>query len=95
MGKTVKRDWIIGVGGSELDDVLVFKFTGTVRQAKLKLLDMIKEDRAGEEFQDWWSGTENIEEIQEFANGRLYAYGCWDNYHIDYSATPTDAIEAA
>ena len=96
--KDVRRKWIIGVGGSLMDDVRVFTFTGTKKQAKQKLLDMVNEDRREEEAcngEEWWSGTESVDEVDEQADDHLYAYACWDNYHIDYSATPVNKMYAA
>jgi len=86
------KDWIIGVGGSELDNVIVYKFTGTTDDAKQKLIDMVNSDRE-HDLDDWDFGNESVADVATFAGGKLYAYGCWRSYHIDYTATPIDTVK--
>ncbi len=92
--KSVKKDWIIGIGGTEVDDVLVYKFTGTEYQAKCKLLQMLKNDIANDK-DGYDYGTETVSEVDVQSDGRLYAYSVYSDYHIDYSATPVEILQAA
>ena len=87
-----KKDWIIGIGGTEVDDVIVYKFTGTVTQAKEMILKLIKED-INEDRDVYDSGTDELEDITVSSNGRIYGWACFSDYHIDYSATPMSEIQ--
>lgn len=87
------KDWIIGVSGSDMDDVVVYKFTGTDDDAGRKLLEMVNHDR-GCDPDNWDFGTENAKDVSVYPNGKLYAYGCYSNCHIDYTATPIENILA-
>ena len=86
MAKGEKFDWIIGIGGSEVDGVDMHRFYGTEYQVKRHLIKLVKEDI--ENNADCFEyGTDNIEEIQERIYGNsFYAYGCYSDYHIDYEA---------
>ena len=90
----MKQEWIIGLGGSELDDVIVYKFTGTTEDAKQKLIDLINKERENHDPDDWEFGCDSVEDVATCSGGKLYAYGCWRNFHTDYTATPLDIVES-
>lgn len=84
-----KRDWIIGIGGSDNDGVNMYRFTGTTSAVKKELVRLVKEAR-DEDANIWDFGTEDVSEMQERSDGSgsYYAYACFSDYHIDYEATP-------
>ena len=86
------KDWIIGIGGSDADDVIVYKFTGTIDDAKQKLVDLVREERDGIDLDDWDFGTESVGDVSVSPRGKLYAFGCYRDFHTDYSATPLDMV---
>ena len=92
MANKKAKEWIVGIGGSETDNVLVYKATGSKAEIKRLLLKLVSDDRKEDE-DIWDTGTEKISEIKERADGSLYAYGCYSDYHTDYTATPVETIE--
>lgn len=89
-------DWIIGIGGTNLDGVILYKFNGTVQEVKQKLLDMVKEDKASD-IENWDFGTEILSEVldQTGVENEFYAYGCYYDYHIDYTARKLNCLSNA
>ena len=85
-------EYIIGVCNTEADGVCLYRFTGTEEQMKEKMLEMVKQDRCTDS-EAWTHGTEAVEDIEERGLHELYAYGSYENYHIDYSAIETPHIE--
>lgn len=88
-------DWIIGVCCTECDGVSIYKFRGTIQETKEKILSMIKEDIECDK-ENYAHGSENITDIHAVDNGlgyELYGYGCYENYHIDYTAKEVSHIE--
>ena len=83
-------NWIIGIGGSDLDGVDVLRVYGTKPQVKKYLLELAKDERCSE---DYDFGTETINEILERDNGSLYAFNCFYDHHTDYEATPENNHE--
>lgn len=63
----------------------MYRFIGTKEEVKRKLLDMIQEDRE-EDKVNWEYGTETVDDVQDRGCLEFYAYGCYSDYHIDYSA---------
>ncbi len=90
MSKEENR-WIIGTGGSEADAVYLYKATGTKDEIKRLLLHLVMEEKA-ENDDSWDSGTESVDEVEERGDGTLYAYGCYSDYHSDYTAQPENDI---
>lgn len=80
-----KQKWIIGTGGSEADDVFLYKATGTRDEIRHLLLHLVMEERKDNE-DIWDSGTEDINEVEDRDDGSLYAYGCYTDFHSDYTA---------
>lgn len=90
-----KYKWIIAKCNTDGDGIDVYRFHGTVQQTKEKLLSMIKEDIA-EDSESYCHGNENVEDIKYVGNGmgyEFYGYGCYDNYHIDYTAKEVNYIQ--
>ena len=50
-----KYQWIIGICCSENDGVKLYKYTGTVKKMKKRLLRLIKEDKKNDK--ENWVGT--------------------------------------
>lgn len=83
-----RYDWIIGICCSEADGVRIYRFRGTIEETKNKLLSLIKGDRSNDE-DNWDYGCEETDDIRAEDNGlgyELYGYGCYSDYHIDYTA---------
>lgn len=84
-----RHDWIIGICSSDSDGVNIYRFRGTIEETKEKLLSLIKEDKEKDEYESWTHGSEEICDIEATDNGlgyELYGYGCYEQYHIDYTA---------
>ena len=80
-----KRDWIVAICNSASDGIDILKFRGSKQEMKEKLLSLIKEDKDNEDFNIWEYGTESIDEIRDY-DVELYGYGCYCDYHTDYTA---------
>ena len=83
-----KYDWIVGICSSGADGVKLFRFYGSKDEMKQKLLSLINEDKENDP-ECWDYGTECVDEIEAEDNGleyELYGYGCYTDYHIDYTA---------
>ena len=81
-------DWIIGICSSGADGVKIYMFRGTKEEVKEKLLTLITEDKNNDE-DNWDFGCESIDDIRDEYNGlgyEFYGYGCYHDYHIDYTA---------
>jgi len=72
-----------------MDDVVTYRFTGTEKEAKKHLVSLVKADKKDDK-NKWDYGTTTIKEVEEnhFEEGKLYAFGCYRSYHMDYTATP-------
>lgn len=80
--------WIIGIGGSDNDDVKTYLVSGTVEQIKSHLIDVILSDRSDAESDSYEYGTENVKELASFNNDKkFYGYAVYSNSHVDYTAT--------
>lgn len=79
-------DWIIAIGGSDVDGNILYKFTGTAKEAKKKLMDIVLRDREdnAEDFDHGTSDMENIIQVDDCEN-EFYAYNCFFSYHTDYT----------
>lgn len=83
-----KYDWIVGICSSGADGVKLFRFYGSKDEMKQKLSSLINEDKEIDP-ECWDYGTEHVDEIVAEDNGlgyELYGYGCYTDYHIDYTA---------
>lgn len=90
-----KYQWIIGICCSENDGVKLYKYTGTVKKMKKRLLRLIKEDKKSDK-KNWESGSETVAELSDESNGEetcFCGYGSYSYYHIDYMAERVSNIE--
>lgn len=88
-------DWIVGICNTGADGVTMYRFRGTIEEMKEKLVSLVSEDRENDT-ENWEYGTEEKEDVQVNDNGLgydLYAYGCYSDYHIDYSAKEWAHVE--
>ena len=82
-----KTSWIIGIGNSAADNVIINRVFGTKRQVKKHLLKLAKDDK--EVDRDIWNcGTDNVNEVETRKDGSFYAFNNFADYHIDYVAVP-------
>ena len=82
----MKEQWIIGICNTNGDGVDLIGFYGTEEETKAKLVDLVQSD-ARENDDGYEYGTESVDEVAvRYQNTELYAYGCYYDYHIDYSA---------
>lgn len=81
------QNWIIGVSGCEMDDVIISRVYGTEKQVKKHLIKLIKEDK-DEDYGRFDYGTTTLKEIEKRSDGSLYGYAVYSRYHNDYVATP-------
>lgn len=89
----MENEWIIAVGGTEVDGVDMVRFTGTKAEAKKAVLRMVRKDIINDrEIYDF--GTGSVDDIEERGDGSLYAYSVFCSYHLDYVAVPLAAIPA-
>ena len=82
-----KKNWIIGVSGDEMSAVTTYRVFATKTKVKKHLVDLVLGGRANDK-KRWLYGTDDIFEVEEKQNGVLYAYGEYEDYRVDYSATP-------
>lgn len=90
-----RYDWIIGICSSGADGVCLFRFRGSKEELKNKLIAFIKEDRAKDE-DNWDFGCETADDIRDESTGtgyEFYGYGCYHDYHIDYTAKEISHVE--
>ena len=85
--------WIIGVSGSSMDDVVTKIVVGTTDMVKNYLLCEVNNTRADGEPEEWDGGTESVNDIMIHEDGKMYAYGMYRSAHFDYTATPIRVAE--
>ena len=80
-----QEQWIIGICNTACDGVILLSFYGTEKEIKTKLVNNVQSDRSNDDSYEY--GTETVDEVEVRENEAvLYAYGCYSDYHIDYSA---------
>ncbi len=91
----ITQDWLIGISGSELNDVNIIKIKGTKSQIKRYLVTMVNTDRHSDEPDSWDHGTESILDVIENKNGdgSLTACGYYVDYHMTYTAWPDNKVQ--
>lgn len=94
MEKT-KKDWVIGISGTELDSISLFILKNKTAQEVKKYLaslvrDAKKEDKEKYGESTFETGTTSAKDIE--GTNRLEAYACFTNYHINWTAQPIDKI---
>ncbi len=88
-------EWLVGISGSELNDVICSIVTGTTEQVKRYLVNCVQSDRYdnGVDSDTYKSGTENTSEVEVRNDGSLHANAMYRNYHMDYTAKPMSLAE--
>lgn len=86
-------DWIVGISGSDMDDVIVKVVTGTTDAVKRHLLMEVQNIRADGEYDDWDSGAETVDDINVHDDGKLYTCACFRDCHFDLTATPMSNVQ--
>ena len=84
------KTWIIGIGGSEMDDVETYRVTGTVRDVKKHLAGLVRSAKDGDP-DGFEYGDTSMSKVKTPFYGdqdRLYASAVFSCHHIDYTATP-------
>lgn len=91
----IRTTWIIGI--STEDRVSLYRFFGNKEEAKEKLLDLVNEDKKGNE-NGWEYGCKCIDDIETVDNGvgnELYTYVVYTDIRINYTAKALAHIEQA
>lgn len=86
-------EWLIGISGTEADNVLIYRAKATEDAIKKLLYVEVAKDR-DKDPECWDHGTEAADEVCRQEDGSFYAYGCFDNYHIDYVARKMKEVES-
>lgn len=79
------ENWIIAKCYTAGDGIEMKQFVGTEEEVKEILAGMAVDD-ASENKAEFEYGTVDASEVGNDCFGSLYAYGCYSDYHIDYSA---------
>ena len=79
-------NWLVGIGGTEVDGVMMERVTGTKKQVVKHLVSLVRRDRDADP-EGWDYGSTAMKDVVD-RGGELYAYGVFSDYHIDYSAVP-------
>jgi hypothetical protein len=78
--------WLIGISGTDMDDVMIHKFCGTLEEVKEHLVSLVRRDRING-YDIWEDGSLTPSDITVMGDtGRLYAYGSYVDHHNDYTA---------
>lgn len=82
------ENWVIAKCNSDGDGIELKQFVGTEDEAKELLAKMAADDASEncDEDDDLEYGTEDASEVSKDCFGSLYAYRCFCDYHIDYTA---------
>ena len=83
----MKQNWIIGMSGSEWDDVVTERVYGNKHQVKKYLASLVREGKEAN-IDCFEYGDTTIKDIKERIDGVLYAGSTFSYYHNDYTATP-------
>lgn len=86
----IGEDWLIAVSGSATDGIDIYRFRGTDKEVKKKLLELLRRDKKADREEHDEStfdyGTTNLQSIEVTGTG-YYAYAIYEEYHVDYVAT--------
>lgn len=87
--------WIVTRHMSSFDGTVITMAEGSVDAIKKHLVRMVQTDKAldkAENGDTWNFGTENAEDVRvdKCRLYTLYAFGAYDDFHIDYTAQPLD-----
>lgn len=88
-----KSNWIIGIGGNELDTVFLSRFYGTENGVKKHLVSLVEEEKNDENRGDAFEhGTESVEEVRKQYDGSFYAAANFSYSHMDFVAKLEDEL---
>lgn len=91
-----KYNWVIASCDTSADGVNIYRFRGTVQEVKEKIVSMVMGD-AEDDMENYEYGTEAADRVQ-FVGGEMvlefYGYGCYSDYHIDYTAREVRSIQS-
>lgn len=90
-GNDERCGWVIAVCNTNCDGVDIYKFYGTVDEVKNKLVSLVIEGK-NEDEDSWDYGNDTTEDVKVVSSSELYAFGCYYNYHIDYTARKFDSL---
>ena len=90
MAKSNKKRWIVGISGSEMDDVVTHLVEATDYQIRSLLAKFCKEDAKNDDFE---YGDTRIDEVKkrDFGEG-YYAGSTFSDHHNDYTAIPVTKV---
>lgn len=92
---STKRTWLVGVGNTEADGVVISRVYGTDYQVKRHLMKLIRKNRENDP-ENWDNGTERIRELDVSGDGgRIEGYATYYDYHIDYTAVAESAAHVS
>lgn len=90
VNKKEEYEWLLGIGGTDEDDVFMRKFKATLKDAIKKLMTIINADK--KENKDIFEyGTKSAKELTKDEQG-YYGYNVFCDRHIDYRLTRMDSI---
>ena len=91
--KSKYQAWIVGIYGTELNDIKFYRVKGNEKQVKNYLVIAVQTDRNSAEPDDWISGTEVAEDVTVNPDGSLTAYGQYQSYNMIYTAVPMEKAQ--
>ena len=83
------EEWLLGIGGSDIDDVLIVRFKATEKSAIKKLMKKIRNDQKCDTFD---TGTTSAKNLKHDERG-YYGYNSFCDYHVDYRLTKLNNID--
>ena len=84
-------NWVFGLSGSDWDDVTVCTFFGTKQEAKEMLVALVNADKR--DFPNTYDyGDDELSDVKEFEDGKLYVGTTFSHEHADYTATPVASM---
>lgn len=87
-----KDEWIIVICNSDVDGAVIQRVYGDKKKVKDVLVMMVLEDK-NRDPDNYISGTESENEVEDMdKDKKLYAFGVYNLYNIDYTAQKTKEI---
>ena len=87
-----KQEWIIGIGGTDLDAVFFYTAKATKNELREILSLLANEEATIPEVRDSFEYTSDIVERQNSDAIELYVYNQFDRWHTDYCARPLSTV---
>ena len=97
--KINNQEWIVGIYGTELNDIKFRRVKGNERKVREYLATTVLTDRENielnndKQIDEWISGTDLAEKVRSNPDGSLTAYGQYQNYNMTYTAMPADQTQ--